>query len=212
MTTSATSSSEAGSGHQSPAAPPAEASGGSAGDPLTGAPAAKAPRRAPRRPSKPDAVLAAAVETAKAGLLEVVPAEQIGAYAGAAPDAERLVTHRFEALRPGYNGWQWYATVARVPRGKVATVCEVGLLPSENAVLAPEWVPWSERVRPEDVAAEEAAQAQERANALARAEAEAGADRDADDVDDVDGAGESRRDGTPPQEGHTREDSTQEDR
>ncbi|WP_104162125.1 DUF3027 domain-containing protein [Arthrobacter sp. ZGTC212] len=119
---------------------------------------AKAPRRV-RRPSKPDAVLAAAVETARAGLLEVVPAEQIGSYIGAFPDAERLVTHRFESLRPGYNGWHWYATVARVPRGKAATVCEVGLLPSEHAVLAPEWLPWSERLRPEDVAAEEAARA-----------------------------------------------------
>ncbi len=121
---------------------------------------AKAPRRV-RRPSKPDAVLAAAVDTARAGLLEVVPAEQIGAHVGAFPDAERLVTHRFESLRPGYNGWHWYATVARVPRGKAATVCEIGLLPSENAVLAPEWLPWSERLRPEDVAAEEAARAQE---------------------------------------------------
>ncbi|MET4060797.1 hypothetical protein ABIB35_002353 [Arthrobacter sp. UYP6] len=124
---------------------------------------ARAPRRAPRRPSKPDAVLAAAVETARAGLLEVVPPEQIGAYIGAFPDAERLVTHRFESLRPGYNGWHWYATVARVPRGKAVTVCEIGLLPSEKAVLAPEWVPWSERLRPEDVAAEEAARAQEEA-------------------------------------------------
>ncbi|WP_461170081.1 DUF3027 domain-containing protein [Arthrobacter sp. Z1-15] len=187
MTMSATSSSEAAAEQPTPA----ESSGGSAG-----APAAKA-RRTPRRPSKPDAVLAAAVDTARAGLLEVVPAEQIGAYAGAAADAERLVTHRFEALRPGYNGWQWYATVARVPRGKAATVCEVGLLPSENAVLAPEWVPWSERVRPEDVAAEEAAQAQEQANALARAEAEAGTDDDDDD------AGQS---GTAQQEDRTQED------
>ena len=157
--------------------------------------AARAPRRAARRPSKPDALLAAAVETARAGLLEVVPAEQIGAYAGAVPDAERLVTHRFEALRPGYNGWQWYATVARVPRGKVATVCEVGLLPSENAVLAPEWVPWSERLRPEDVEAEEAAQAQERAAALAGdgGDEPSGNDGEADersghdDTDDGDG-------------------------
>lgn len=143
--------------------------------------APKAPRRAARRPTKPDALLAAAVETARAGLLEVVPAEQIGGYAGALPEAERLVTHRFEALRPGYNGWQWYATVARVPRGKVATVCEVGLLPSENAVLAPEWVPWSERLRPEDVAAEEAAQAEERAAELA----ESGKDERDDDSRDA---------------------------
>lgn len=142
-------------------------SAGSAGDASAAGEtaAARAPRRAPRRPSKPDAVLAAAVETARAGLLEVVPPEQIGAYAGASADAERLVTHRFESLRPGYHGWNWYATVARVPRGKAATVCEIGLLPSENAILSPEWVPWSERLRPEDVAAEEAAQAQEQAEA-----------------------------------------------
>lgn len=123
------------------------------------APAAR--KRAPRKPSKPDAVLAAAVDKARDGLLEVAPAEQIGAYVGATPDAERVVTHRFEALRPGYNGWHWYSTVARVPRSKVVTVSEVGLLPSEKSVLAPEWVPWSERVRPEDVAAEEAARALE---------------------------------------------------
>ena len=135
---------------------------------------ATARRRPPRRPSKPDALLAAAVDTARAGLLEVAPAAEIGEYVGATPDAERLVTHRFVAHRPGYNGWHWYATVARVPRGKAVTVCEVGLLPSENAVLAPEWVPWSERVRPEDVAAEEAAQAEEAERARLRADAENG--------------------------------------
>lgn len=116
-------------------------------------------RKAPRRPSKPDAVLAAAIETARAGLLEVVPEVQLGEYIGAVPEEDRLVTHRFQANRPGYIGWHWYATVARVPRGKAATVCEVGLLPSENSILAPEWVPWSERIRPEDVAAEAAAEA-----------------------------------------------------
>ncbi|MFZ3416842.1 DUF3027 domain-containing protein [Arthrobacter sp. 3Tela_A] len=114
-----------------------------------------AARKPPRKPSKPDAVLAAAVESARAGLLEVAPEEQVGEWLSAVPEADRLVTHRFRANRPGYRGWEWYATVARVPRGKVATVCEVGLLPSADAILAPEWVPWSERVRPEDVAAQE---------------------------------------------------------
>lgn len=114
-----------------------------------------AARKPPRKPSKPDAVLAAAVESARAALLEVVPEEQVGEWLSVVPDADRLVTHRFRTNRPGYRGWEWYATVARVPRGKVATVCEVGLLPSADAVLAPEWVPWSERVRPEDVATQE---------------------------------------------------------
>ena len=120
-----------------------------------------AARKAPRRPSKPDAVLAAAIEDARAGLLEVVPEAQIGDYIGAFPEADRLVTHRFQANRPGYGGWQWFATVARVPRGKAVTVCEVGLLPSEGSVLAPEWVPWSERIRPEEAAADAAEAAEE---------------------------------------------------
>lgn len=122
-----------------------------------------AARKPPRKPSKPDALLAAAVETARAGLLEVTPEEQVGEWLSAVPEADRLVTHRFRANRPGYRGWEWYATVARVPRGKVATVCEVGLLPSADAVLAPEWVPWSLRVRPEDVSAQEAAKEQDAA-------------------------------------------------
>ena len=145
-----------------------------------------AARKAPRRPSKPDAVLAAAVETARAGLLEVIPEEQIGDYIGAAPEADRLVTHRFAANRPGYRGWQWFATLARVPRGKVATVCEVGILPSEDSILAPEWVPWSERIRPEDVAAEEAQAAAEAAAAQATADAE-----DESDENPADGEAEA---------------------
>lgn len=114
-------------------------------------------RRAVRKPSKPDAVLAAAVETARRGVLEIAGDAAVGEHLGAFPEAERLVTHRFAAQVPGYVGWHWFATLARVPRGKDATVCEVGLLPSEDALLAPDWVPWSERVRPEDTAAEEAA-------------------------------------------------------
>lgn len=138
-------------------------------------PAAPAPRkRAPRKPTKPDAVLAAAVETARQGLLEITGEEEIGAHVGVTIEADRLLTHRFEANRRGYAGWQWYATLARVPRGKVATVCEVGLLPSGKALLAPEWVPWSERVRPEDIAADKEQAEAEAAAADAGPAAEAG--------------------------------------
>lgn len=52
---------------------------------------------------------------------------------------------------PGYAGWTWIAVLARAPRAKVATVCETALLPGEESLLAPEWEPWSERLRPGDV-------------------------------------------------------------
>jgi hypothetical protein len=35
-------------------------------------------------------------------------------------------------------------------------VSELGLLPSDGSILAPEWVPWAERVRPEDSQNEDA--------------------------------------------------------
>jgi hypothetical protein len=43
--------------------------------------------------------------------------------------------------------------VARVPRGRTATISEVELLPGDEAILAPAWLPWSERLRPGDVGA-----------------------------------------------------------
>ena len=131
-----------------------------------GAETEAAPRRRPaRRTAKLDLVLAAAVDRAREGVLEIAPTEQIGAHVGSYADGDRLVTHRFEAELAGYVGWQWYATLARVPRGKEATVCEVGLLPSEKSLLAPEWVPWADRVRPEEVAAAAEAEAAEAAEA-----------------------------------------------
>jgi hypothetical protein len=121
------------------------------------APTTEAPRkpRASRRIPKSDAVLEAAVERARGAVLEVAPESQIGRHVSAVIEGERLVTHRFEAFLPGYGGWQWYASVARVARSKDVTVCEVGLLPSAASLVAPEWLPWSQRVRPEDSEADD---------------------------------------------------------
>ncbi|MHA7280670.1 DUF3027 domain-containing protein [Arthrobacter sp. MDT2-2] len=122
---------------------------GAAPTEATPAEAARKPRVSRRIP-KSDAVLEAAVDRARRGVLEVAPEAQVGRHVSATIEGERLVTHRFEAFVPGYGGWQWYASVARVARSKDVTVCEVGLLPSAASLLAPEWLPWSERVRPED--------------------------------------------------------------
>ncbi|HEY8295522.1 MAG TPA: DUF3027 domain-containing protein [Micrococcaceae bacterium] len=122
--------------------------------PESGRPAAKAAKTPAGLPvwrtGKPDAVLAAAVEVAREGILSIADAGQIGAHLGARSEGERVVTHLFECTMPGYLGWQWFAVLARVSRSKVATVDEVGLLPSEKSVVAPEWVPWADRVRPGD--------------------------------------------------------------
>ena len=66
-------------------------------------------------------------------------------------DGDRVVTHLFACLDPAYMGWRWAVTVARASRAKVVTVDECVLLPGPDSLLAPDWVPWSERVRPGDL-------------------------------------------------------------
>lgn len=100
--------------------------------------------------ARPDAVCAAAVEIAAAAAAEVAAAP-VGEHLAVQADGERLVTHYFASTERGYRGWRWSVTVARAPRAKDVTVCEVTLLPGPEALLAPEWVPWSERLRPGDL-------------------------------------------------------------
>ena len=93
----------------------------------------------------------AAIELARRALEEVTDPITVGEYVAAAPDAERLVTHLFDCTLSGYRGWRWAVTLSRVPRSRTATVCEVELLPGEEALLAPAWVPWADRLEPGDI-------------------------------------------------------------
>ena len=108
------------------------------------------PARAPRAP-KLDAVGAAAVEQARAAALEVAGPDEVGEHLGAAAEGERVTVHRFASTHRGYRGWEWTVVLARVPRARVATVSEVVLLPGDGALLAPAWVPWSDRIAPGDL-------------------------------------------------------------
>jgi hypothetical protein len=98
-----------------------------------------------------DAVLAAAVDLARDAAIDVAEAGSVGEHLGVVAEGERVATHSFTCTSPAYRGWCWAVTIARVPRGKVATVSEVSLLPWEGAILAPEWLPWSQRLAPGDV-------------------------------------------------------------
>lgn len=106
-----------------------------------------------RRSVRLDATCAAAVEEARAALAETDLADEasIGDHLGARAEGERLVTHLFECLLPGYRGWRYAVTVTRVARSKQVTVCETNLLPGPDAILPPSWVPWQERLRPGDL-------------------------------------------------------------
>ena len=103
------------------------------------------------RAPKPDAVAVAAAEQARETLLELADASDVGEHLGHVVEDERVVTHLFACTRPGYRGWRWSVTVARAARAKTVTVDEVVLLPGDDAVIAPAWVPWRERIKPGDL-------------------------------------------------------------
>jgi hypothetical protein len=84
-----------------------------------------------------------AVETDQPGL--------VGGYVGAVADDARVVTHFFATLDPAYRGWRWAVTVARASRSKSVTVDDIVLLPGDDALQPPAWLPWSERLRPGDL-------------------------------------------------------------
>jgi hypothetical protein len=103
------------------------------------------------RTIKPDAICLAAVDLARAAAVEAAGVMGVGDHLGAHADDDRVLSHFFGCPHPGYSGWRWSVTVARASRAKVVTVDEVVLLPGEGALIAPEWVPWAERIQPGDV-------------------------------------------------------------
>jgi hypothetical protein len=102
------------------------------------------------RVREPDEICARAVDLARAAA-DLAGPGHVGEHVGADAEGDRIVTHLFTCLDRAYRGWRWAVTLARASRAKVATVSEVVLLPGPDSILAPEWVPWRERLRPGDV-------------------------------------------------------------
>ena len=103
------------------------------------------------RTREPDQACAEAVDLARDALVAVVGAAQVGRHLGVQADGERIVTHLFDCADPAYTGWRWAVTVVRAPRAKAVTVDETVLLPGPGALLAPDWVPWHDRLQPGDL-------------------------------------------------------------
>jgi hypothetical protein len=103
------------------------------------------------RSRTPDRLCAEAVELARAAAVAAAAPGIVGEHVGVVSEGDRVVTHFFQCMELGYRGWRWAVTVARASRAKAVTLDEVVLLPGPDAILAPEWVPWSERLRPGDM-------------------------------------------------------------
>ena len=68
-------------------------------------------------------------------------------------DENRVASYLFESFLPGYKGWRWCVTVAKVDNESEPTVCDVVALPGPESLIAPDWIPYVERIQPGDVGA-----------------------------------------------------------
>ena len=105
----------------------------------------------PARTLEVDRACADAVDLARAAAEAHADVLSVGEHLGVVGEDVRLATHYFACTHPGYRGWRWAVTVVRAARARSVTVNEVCLLPGETALLAPRWLPWSDRVRAGDV-------------------------------------------------------------
>lgn len=99
-----------------------------------------------------DQACADAVDLARAAAVTRSDVLGVGDHLGIHVEDTRVVTHFFACDHPAYPGWRWAVTVARVARARYVTVDEVTLVPGEGSLVPVDWVPWSERVRPGDLA------------------------------------------------------------
>lgn len=99
--------------------------------------------------------LAQAVEPAREALREITPEQSIGEHQGVVLEGERVLTHTFACLLPGYAGWFWAVTQSRASRSRKVTINELSLKPGPDALIAPDWVPWADRLVPDDISGTE---------------------------------------------------------
>ena len=93
------------------------------------------------------------VELARAVLLEETTPENVGDFLTEQAEEDGVTTYLFESRSKGYVGWRWAVTAVVLEPGGPVTFDEVVLLPGPDSLLAPAWLPWSERLRPGDLGA-----------------------------------------------------------
>jgi len=107
----------------------------------------------------------------------------VGFFIDSLEEDEGVVTYLFEGKLKGYAGWRWSVSVFQPEGDDEATISEVLLVPGPDSLVAPDWVPWSERL-----ADYKALQAELEAQAALDAEEAEGEDSDDSEIDDEDEA------------------------
>lgn len=98
----------------------------------------------PQKPNPEAIARAIAVEMAE-------DAEVVGDFAGRVELGDNVYDYRFESKLAGYEKWQWAVSLYHDVELDSWTVNESALLPTDGALMPPEWIPWKDRLRPSDL-------------------------------------------------------------
>jgi hypothetical protein len=116
-------------------------------------------------------------DRARLAAVETAPKNGVGDFLTQIEEEENVYTFLFAAKMKGYVGWAW--SVSLFADEEDTTVSEVNLMPGEDSLVAPDWVPWSERL-----ADYKALQAELEAQAALEAEDDDESDEDSEDAED----------------------------
>ncbi|WP_152973439.1 DUF3027 domain-containing protein [Bifidobacterium aesculapii] len=92
-------------------------------------------------------------ELAKAVAREVAEdPSQVGDVVDAIDLGDGVTDFRIAAAIKGYEGWQWSVTLYHDAEVGTWTVNESSLIPTDQALMPPAWIPWKDRLEPTDLA------------------------------------------------------------
>jgi hypothetical protein len=83
-------------------------------------------------------------DRARLAAVESAPKNGVGDFLSQIEEQENVYTFLFASKMKGYVGWTW--SVSLFANDEDTTVSEVNLMPGDDSLVAPNWVPWSERL------------------------------------------------------------------
>jgi hypothetical protein len=85
-------------------------------------------------------------ELAQLALAETTDSALVGDFVSESEVEKNVIEVKFDCTLRSYKGWHWTVTLTQIDKRKPLQVSEINLLASEDALLAPKWVPWAERL------------------------------------------------------------------
>ena len=82
---------------------------------------------------------------AREALIAATSKSKVGNFIEVIEEGEGLASYLFENNQKGYVGWRWSVTIFQGDSAE-PTVSEIVLMPGPDSLVAPDWVPWSERL------------------------------------------------------------------